>query len=198
LNCFEDPKLLSYSLDESPCWDALQTPQFFTRRPTRHRYWLLPALGLVVVSLSSYLVLISSLEDTPVRSPSSFTTALFEDFSLRSSSIIFPFLIQPMHFSRSETRFLQYKSNSNCRQRLLLFSELLHEYYPTRRTPVPRDEPPHIPASRPPVCASNCVRRNHPGPPPHLARERARHLLVNVSPIHHSLAFIKWKVPQPR
>jgi len=63
--------------------------------------------------------------------------------------------------------------------------------YPTRRTPVPRDEPPHMPAVPRPRTRSTGPVGTTPGPPrPQSRRGGASPTtpsLVNVSPVHHSL-----------
>src|SRR5882724_4228997 len=62
--------------------------------------------------------------------------------------------------------------------------------YSTRRTPVPQDKPPHMPAiPRPHMCSTGPVGTT-PGPPHPQSRRGVTSLttpsLVNVSPIHHS------------
>jgi len=60
--------------------------------------------------------------------------------------------------------------------------------YPTRRTPTPRDEPPHMPAVPQTSYVLYWSCRNHPGtptPPISVRRNEPDHpSLVNVSPIH--------------
>src|SRR5882724_6766870 len=71
--------------------------------------------------------------------------------------------------------------------------------YSTRRTPVPQDEPPHMPTiPRPHTCSTGPVGTT-PGPP-HLQSRRGgvsptAPSLVNISPIHHSPNLLQMEGP---
>src|SRR5882724_2570957 len=62
--------------------------------------------------------------------------------------------------------------------------------YPTWQTPVPRDEPPHMPAVPRPRTHSTGPVGTTPGPPRPQSRRGGTSLmtpsLVNISPVHHS------------
>src|SRR5882724_10264383 len=71
--------------------------------------------------------------------------------------------------------------------------------YPTRRTPAPRDEPPHMPAIPRPCTHSTGPVGTTPGPPrPQSQRggtSPTTPSLVNVSPVHHSLGLHQMEGP---
>jgi len=96
-----NPKLLSYSLDESLTLDALQTHQFFTRRLTRPLETVCILLLDLVVALAKFLlVFIFYLGDTLVRAHLLSWQPLWEllpDDHPRHLSLSIPTLL---HFSR--------------------------------------------------------------------------------------------------
>src|SRR5882724_9146027 len=71
--------------------------------------------------------------------------------------------------------------------------------YPTRRTPVPRDEPPHMPTIPRPRARSTGPVGTTPRPPHPQSRRGGTSpttpSLVNVSPIHHSLGLHRMEGP---
>src|SRR5882724_9770667 len=71
--------------------------------------------------------------------------------------------------------------------------------YPTRRTPAPRDEPPHMPAVPRPRTHSTGPVGTTPGPPRPQSRRGGMSpttlSLVNVSPVHHGLGLHQMEGP---
>jgi len=160
-------RLLSTHWTRSPMLDTLQTPQFSLLDNTSLETVCILLLDLVV-ALTKFLLVYSSLLKIHFFKPILFHDSLSESFSLTSFVTSFPCWFWPScSYSGQKTCSWQYNRTPTVVKDLCYSRNFSMSLYPIKRTPVLQDKPPQMPALPRPCTHSTGPVGTTPGPPCH-------------------------------